>query len=114
MNGLLRGVIPFAKKAHRMAEVIRDEAMVHVDNIWGSEVQLYVPQLYAGTTDLVGTFKGNPAIMDFKQTNKPKKQEWVVDYYLQMVCITQKDIMLFLVQIYVKDMCLCVVEVMTV
>ena len=64
------GSNPFAKKAHRMAEVIRDKAMVHVDNIWGSEVQLYVPQLYAGTTDLVGTFKGNPAIMDFKQTNK--------------------------------------------
>ena len=78
------GSNPFAKKAHRMAEVIRDEAMVHVDNIWGSEVQLYVPQLYAGTTDLVGTFKGNPAIMDFKQTNKPKKTEWVDDYFLQL------------------------------
>ena len=48
-----------------------------------------MPQLYAGTTDLVGTFKGNPAIMDFKQTNKPKKQEWVVDYYLQMVAYAE-------------------------
>ena len=52
--------------------------------IWGSEVQLYHPKIYAGTTDLVGTYKGQPAIMDFKQTNKPKKKEWVEDYYLQL------------------------------
>ena len=42
------------------------------------------PKMYAGTTDLVGTYKGNPCIMDFKQTNKPKKLEWVQDYFLQL------------------------------
>jgi ATP-dependent exoDNAse (exonuclease V) beta subunit len=83
------GSNPFAIKAHCMAEVIRDKAMVDVDEIWGSEVQLYVPQLYAGTTDLVGQYKGNPCIMDFKQTNKPKKPEWVIDYYLQMVAYAE-------------------------
>jgi genome maintenance exonuclease 1 len=83
------GSNPFAIKAHKMAERIRDEALVNVDEIWGSEVSLYVPSMYAGTTDLVGQFKGNPAIMDFKQTNKPKKQEWVVDYYLQMVAYAE-------------------------
>ena len=83
------GSNPFAIKAHRMAEVIRDKAMGDVDEIWGSEVNLYMPQMYAGTTDLVGQYKGNPCIMDFKQTNKPKKQEWVVDYYLQMVAYAE-------------------------
>lgn len=83
------GSNPFAIKAHRMAEVIRDEAMVDVDEIWGSEINLYMPNMYAGTTDLVGQYKGNPAIMDFKQTNKPKKPEWVVDYYLQMVAYAE-------------------------
>jgi hypothetical protein len=83
------GSNPFAIKAHRMAEVIRDEAMVHVDEIWGSEVPLYIPKMYAGTTDLVGQFKGNACIMDFKQTNKPKKLEWVQDYYLQMVAYAE-------------------------
>ena len=78
------GTNPFAIKAHTMATVIRDNAMVHVDEIWGSEVPLYVPGIYAGTTDLVGTYKGEPCIMDFKQSNKPKKPEWVYDYYLQM------------------------------
>ena len=78
------GSNPYAQKAHNMASVIKEKAMVDVNEIWGSEVPLYVPQLYAGTTDLVGVYKGNPCIMDFKQTNKPKKLEWVEDYFLQL------------------------------
>ena len=77
------GSNPYAKQAHNMAKQIKDNVMDHVE-IWGSEVQLYHPKIYAGTTDLVGTYKGQPAIMDFKQTNKPKKEEWVEDYYLQL------------------------------
>ena len=83
------GSNPFAIKAHRMAEEIRNQAMIDVDEIWGSEVALYVPQMYAGTTDLVGQYKGQPCIMDFKQTNKPKKVEWVQDYYLQLVAYAE-------------------------
>ena len=75
---------PYAQQAHKMAGRIKDEALVDVAAIWGSEVALYVPQLYAGTTDLVGVYKGNDAIMDFKQTNKVKKGEWVEDYFLQL------------------------------
>ena len=75
---------PYAQQAHSMATKIKVHAMDDVDEIWGSEVPLYVPKLYAGTTDLVGVYKGNPCIMDFKQTNKPKKLEWVEDYFLQL------------------------------
>ena len=78
------GSNPYAQQAHSMAEQIKLHAMQDVGEIWGSEVQLYVPRLYAGTTDLVGTYKGQPSIMDFKQTNKPKKVEWVEDYFLQL------------------------------
>ena len=78
------GSNPYAKQAHMMATQVRDNAMVDVDEIWGSEVPLYVPGIYAGTTDLVGKYKNNPCIMDFKQTNKPKKLEWVEDYFLQL------------------------------
>jgi genome maintenance exonuclease 1 len=67
-----------------MATKIKDAALVNIDEIWGSEVQLYHPKIYAGTTDLVGVFKGEECIMDFKQTNKPKKEEWVDDYKLQL------------------------------
>ncbi len=78
------GSNPYAQQAHMMATQVRDNAMVDVDEIWGSEVPLYVPKIYAGTTDLVGQYKGQPCIMDFKQTNKPKKVEWVEDYFLQL------------------------------
>ena len=83
------GSNPFAKKAHAMATQIRDNAMGDVDEIWGSEVALYVPQMYAGTTDLVGQYKGQPCIMDFKQTNKPKKLEYVQNYFLQLVAYAE-------------------------
>ena len=83
------GSNPFAKKAHCMAEQIRDNALKDVTEIWGSEVALYVPNLYAGTTDLVGTYQDRPAIMDFKQSNKPKKEEWIVDYFLQLVAYAE-------------------------
>lgn len=78
------GSNPYAQQAHGMATEIKTNAMTDVDEIWGSEVALYVPNLYAGTTDLVGTYKGQPSIMDFKQTNRPKKVEYVEDYFLQL------------------------------
>lgn len=78
------GSNPYAQQAHAMATQIKEKAMVDIDEIWGSEVPLYVPQIYAGTTDLVGVYKGNPCIMDFKQSNRPKKEEWIVDYFLQL------------------------------
>lgn len=83
------GSNPFAQQAHKMATQIKEQALEHVDEIWGSEVNLYLPKLYAGTTDLVGQYKGQPAIMDFKQTNKPKKVEWVQDYFLQLVAYAE-------------------------
>jgi genome maintenance exonuclease 1 len=83
------GSNPFAIKAHHMAEQIRQHALKDVTEIWGSEVNLYVPNLYAGTTDLVGTYQYRPAVMDFKQSNKPKKEEWIVDYFLQLVAYAE-------------------------
>lgn len=78
------GSNPYAAQANKMAKEIKHNALDDVDEIWGSEVKLYVPNIYAGTTDLVGQYKGNACIMDFKQSNKPKKPEWVYDYYLQL------------------------------
>ena len=76
-------------QGRKMAEVVIQDGLSKVDEAWGSEVHLYYPDLYAGTTDLVGVHNGVPAIMDFKQTNKPKKEEWVVDYYLQLVAYAE-------------------------
>ena len=77
------------QQANSMADQIIQNALVDVNEVWGIEQALYFPGLYSGTTDLVGVYKNNPAIMDFKQTNKPKKKEWVEDYYLQLVAYAE-------------------------
>jgi genome maintenance exonuclease 1 len=71
------------KLAKDMSEVVIEKGRVNINEIWGSEISLYYPDLYAGTTDLVGVHNGTPAIMDYKSTTRPKKEEWVEDYYLQ-------------------------------
>ena len=75
---------PFAQPSWFMAAKVILEGLHHADEFWGSEVPLYYSGLYAGTTDLVGTWKGEPAIMDFKQSNKVKKREWIDDYFIQL------------------------------
>ena len=71
------------KQAKGMAQVVIDNVEPDISEVWGSEVMLVAKELYAGTTDLVGMYKGKPTIMDFKQTNKPKKREWIDDYFMQ-------------------------------
>jgi len=78
------GTNPYSIQAHKMAEIVNCNALVHMSEIWGVEVALYVPELYAGTTDLVGVYKGNEAICDFKQSNKLKEGKWIEDYFLQL------------------------------
>ena len=78
------GSNPYSQQSHAMAKAIIDEGLVHVSEMWGIEVPLYVSGLYAGTTDAVGVYKSKPAILDYKQTNKPKKLEWIEDYFLQL------------------------------
>ena len=63
------------QKAHAMANVIIDNGLKDVSEVWGSEVSLYYPELYAGTTDLVGVYKGEPAIMDFVPARRMNKRE---------------------------------------
>lgn len=77
------GTNPYGIQSHRMAHTIIEQGLVNCDEAWGTEVQLYCPGLYAGTTDLVGVHGGEDAIMDHKQTNKPKKREWIDDYFVQ-------------------------------
>ena len=72
-------------EAQRMAEVVRDKGFNDLEEIWGSEVVLSYPGLYAGQTDLCGIYQGRESIIDFKQSNKPKREEYIGDYYLQLV-----------------------------
>ena len=68
-----------------MAKTIWDQDLKdNMDEVWGTEVTVYYPGLYAGATDLVGVYNGAEIIGDFKQTNKPKRREWISDYFIQL------------------------------
>jgi genome maintenance exonuclease 1 len=75
---------PVHVQANKMADVIIENGLSKVTEVWAMEQSLYCPGLFSGTTDLVGMYGDEPAIIDHKQTNKPKKAEWVEDYYLQL------------------------------
>lgn len=75
---------PASQQSHLMAQTVIKQGLSNCDEFWGTEVSLYFPQIYAGTTDLVGLHAGDEAIMDHKQTNRPKKREWIEDYFLQL------------------------------
>ncbi len=81
-----KDLTPIGEKAGAMAQVIIDheEGLKKISEVWGSEVHLYYPGKYAGTTDMIGLYNGRPTIIDFKQTNRPKKREWVQDYLMQL------------------------------
>ena len=72
------------REAEPMAKKIINDGLIDLTEIWGSEVTLYYPELYAGATDVVGIYNGRESIIDFKQTNKPKKREWIEDYFVQL------------------------------
>jgi genome maintenance exonuclease 1 len=78
------GSNPYSIQSHQMATSIITQGLAKCNEYWGTEVPLYFPSVYAGTTDLVGVHDGSPAIMDHKQSNKLKKREWIDDYFVQL------------------------------
>lgn len=79
------GSNPYSAQSHAMAKGIIDTYIKpHIAECYGNEINLFYPELYAGTTDLVGLWDGELAIIDFKQTNRPKKREWIESYFLQL------------------------------
>ena len=72
------------QQAKPMAQKIIDVGLTPVTEYYGSEVSLYYPGLYAGSTDLVCVHNEIDTIIDFKQANKPKREDWIDDYFLQI------------------------------
>ena len=76
---------PEKKLAYKMACVIMDQGFPSIDQVYGCEVPLYYPGKYAGTADVIGKHQGQEAIMDFKQTNTPKRRrKYLWDYFQQL------------------------------
>lgn len=80
---------PFAHPSWFMAAEVIMNGLCNVDEFWGSEVPVYYSGLYAGTTDCVAVWKGRPAIIDFKQSNKVKRAEYISDYFIQLAAYAQ-------------------------
>jgi genome maintenance exonuclease 1 len=72
------------QEAGRMADVVIRSGLGDLEEVWGTEVTLHYPGLYAGQTDVAGIYNGRESIIDFKQTNKPKQREWIHDYFSQL------------------------------
>lgn len=83
------GSNPYSKQSYEMACSIVSKGLANCSEFWGTEVSLYYPEIYAGTTDLVGIHDGVECIMDHKQTNKPKKREWIDDYFVQLAAYAE-------------------------
>ncbi len=70
--------------AQSLAKLIIKQGLSKVSEVWGTEISLYSTELYAGTTDLIGLHDGIPTIMDYKNSIKEKKKEWIEDYFMQL------------------------------
>lgn len=91
LTGVLNppGSNPYSIQSNAMAKTIMEKGLSRCTEFWGTEVPLYFPSIYAGTTDLAGVHDGEDAILDYKQTNKPKKREWIDDYFIQLAAYSQ-------------------------
>jgi hypothetical protein len=78
------GTNPYSIQSHKMAKHVIEKGLCNVNEVWGVEVPLYYPGIYAGTTDGCGLHLNDEAILDYKQSNKPKREEWIEEYYLQL------------------------------
>jgi genome maintenance exonuclease 1 len=85
-EGVLKdpGSNPYSVQSHKMAKHVIEHGLSNVNEVWGVEIPLYYPGIYAGTTDGCGLHLNEESILDYKQTNKPKKLEWIDDYFLQL------------------------------
>ena len=84
-GGKVLDLTDVGREASGMGQTIIDKGFPALEEVWGVECTLHYPGLYAGQTDMCGIYQGRESIIDFKQSNKPKREEWITDYKLQLV-----------------------------
>jgi ATP-dependent exoDNAse (exonuclease V) beta subunit len=84
-GGNVLDLTDLGREASGMGQTIIDKGFSDLEEVWGVECTLHYPGLYAGQTDMCGIYQGRESIIDFKQSNKPKRDEWITDYKLQLV-----------------------------
>ena len=85
-SGILTSAIAMNKIMAK--QIIEKGLKGKLEKIYGMEETLYYPNKYAGTADLIAQYNGKICIIDFKQSNKPKKVDFIQDYLLQLGAYT--------------------------
>ena len=94
-----------------MAKEIIDKGIKDkLEEIYGMETTLHYPEKDAGTADLVGIYQGQETIIDFKQANKPKKTDYIQDYFLQLGAYTLAHNVVYKTSITSGVILLCTVD----
>ena len=94
--------------SHIMSQKIINKALkIKLTEVWGSEINLYYPKKYAGTADAVGIYDGIQSILDFKQSNKTKRKEWIIDYFYQVAAYSLAHNYIYKTDITQCDILIC-------
>ena len=91
-------------------EIIEKGIKGKLDEIYGMEETLYYPEKYAGTADLIGVYEGKTVICDFKQANRPKKADYIQDYFLQLGAYTLAHDVVYKTKMNAGIILLCTVD----
>jgi len=79
----IAGSMPIRVQSRKMADIIQSNLWPNISSVCGMEVPLYYPGLYAGTTDLIGFHNNELSIIDYKNSRKIKKKEYISNYFMQ-------------------------------
>jgi len=94
-----------------MAKEIIDKGIKgKLEEIYGMETTLHYPKKYAGTADLIGIYEGKQCCLDFKQSNRLKKAEYIQDYFLQLGAYTLAHNVVYKTNITLGAILLCTVD----
>jgi len=91
-------------------EIIEKGIKGKLEEIYGMEETLYYPNKYAGTADLIGVYEGKTVICDFKQSNRPKKIDYIQDYFLQLGAYTLAHDVVYNTKMNAGIILLCTVD----
>jgi genome maintenance exonuclease 1 len=89
------GSNPHSILAHKMAKVIIENGLSKVHEFYGTESGLWYDGMYAGSTDCIAMIDDEIVIIDFKQSNKLKKDIYLNSYKCQLVAYAESHNKMF-------------------
>jgi len=102
---------PAGKQAERMAKtIIKNGLEGRIEGYYGIEALMYYPNLYAGSADLICQHEGEVTVVDFKQTNKPKQEAWIEDYFMQLAAYSMAHDFVYKTEIDKAMIMMCSVD----